>query len=593
MAVSISSVAVSILVGVLSLVWMKRSQTKRCLESCGLPTVHWRPKFVNYMPSEDSQKMASSTITNILPRMERLGGPFGMYGTVYGIWTSVVHVAHPVPAKAIFCATASNNGASTNKRRSSIAFSNGASKSPAYDHFKNFCGEGVFTANGEDWKAKRASVMHCLIKGTNSSTSEISQRLEREANRAADTIIAQVEGLKETKKQSVVTHNVVPLLQRATIGLIYRFITHDEPEWGVVEKPLRDDPSVETSSVSSDEEFSLSSQDHAVKDRPSPASKPKAALLLVDSYLESIIRIRMIILAQSRSIWFLLPRWFYRNLSVMYQDEEETVGPIRKFARQACDNAKPGSPLYQLQQMDSHNTAPKVNGISKDVLDEAITLLFAGQDTSAATLSWTLHLLSLYPTVQSKLAEEVQTMLTEEGDLDKEDAPTVTKKVISKLPFLDAVVKESMRLYPVAPFVVRQLTHDLPVAAEEGEEQRTVLPAGALACIWIYGLHRNPKFWNQPNAFLPERWIDPDLKDIGQSNGAYLPFASGPRNCVGQPLAHVVLRTLLTRLIHKFDFRDERLESGSEASALLKDMQAGFTVLPSGGVTLEIRDRLR
>jgi cytochrome P450 family 4 len=178
-----------------------------------------------------------------------------------------------------------------------------------------------------------------------------------------------------------------------------------------------------------------------------------------------------------------------------------------------------------------------------------------------------------------------------EGDLDK-DAPTVTKNMISKLPFLDAVVKESMRLYPVAPFVVRQLTHDLPVAAEEGEQQQTtVLPAGALACIWIYGLHRNPKFWNRPNAFLPERWIDPDLKDVGQSNGAYLPFASGPRNCVGQPLAHVVLRTLLTRLVHKFDFRDERLESGSEASALLKDMQAGFTVLPSGGVMLEIRDR--
>jgi cytochrome P450 len=277
----------------------------------------------------------------------------------------------------------------------------------------------------------------------------------------------------------------------------------------------------------------------------------------------------------------------------MYQDEEDTVGPIRKFAQQACDNAKPGSPLYQLQQMDSHNTAPMFNGISKDLLDEAITLLFAGQDTSAATLSWTLHLLSLYPTVQSKLAEEVQMMLTEEEDLDK-DAPTVTKKMISKLPFLDAVVKESMRLYPVAPFVVRQLTHDLPLAAEEGEQQhKTTLPAGALACIWIYGLHRNPKFWNRPNEFLPERWIDPALKDIGLSNGAYLPFASGPRNCVGQPLAHVVLRTLLTRLVHKFDFRDERLDNGSEACALLKDMQAGFTVLPSGGVMLEIRDRYK
>ena len=90
---------------VLSYLWFVRQRTKRRLERCGLPTVFWRPKFVNYLPSseEDSQKkLGSSTITNILPRMKRLGGPFGMYGTVYGVNTSVVHVAHPVPARAIF-----------------------------------------------------------------------------------------------------------------------------------------------------------------------------------------------------------------------------------------------------------------------------------------------------------------------------------------------------------------------------------------------------------------------------------------------------------------------------------------------------------
>jgi cytochrome P450 len=85
--------------------------------------------------------------------------------------------------------------------------------------------------------------------------------------------------------------------------------------------------------------------------------------------------------------------------------------------------------------------------------------------------------------------------------------------------------------------------------------------------------------------------MNPDTKDIGQTNGAYMPFASGPRNCVGQPLAHIILRTILSRILFKYEFRDERLEQGEEPSSLRKDMQAGFTVLPSGGVFLTIQER--
>ena len=70
-----------------------------------------------------------------------------------------------------------------------------------------------------------------------------------------------------------------------------------------------------------------------------------------------------------------------------------------------------------------------------------------------------------------------------------------------------------------------------------------------------------------------------------------LPFAAGPRNCVGQPLAHVILRTLLSKLISKYEFRDERQAKGKSPMSLRKDMQAGFTVLPSGGVKLTIYER--
>ena len=72
-----------------------------------------------------------------------------------------------------------------------------------------------------------------------------------------------------------------------------------------------------------------------------------------------------------------------------------------------------------------------------------------------------------------------------------------------------------------------------------------------------------------------------------------MPFAAGPRNCLGQPLAYVVLRTILARLILRFEFRDSRLDKdgSTDDSSLRREMQAGFTVLPAGGVTVDVRNR--
>lgn len=484
-----------------------------------------------------------------------------MYGTVYGLSTAVVHVAHPLPAGTILSATTcSSSGA---RRRSSVA-SVGATKAPAYNHFKDFCGEGVFTADGDDWKEKRAIVMHSLLR-TNDTSFE--GKVEREAHTAGQRLVADLEALMEKDERrdddGCLRINVVPFLQRATIGLIYRYITHCEIDTSVTK-------------------LGAKKEDYLVD----PVVDHSDSASLLPSYLNSITRIRMIILAQSRSIWFLLPRWVYRAFSSLYKEEQETMVPIREFAVQACRNAAPGSPLAVMQSKPIYASLSS-NDFSKNLLDEAITLLFAGQDTSAATLSWTLHLLSLYPKVQDKLAEEVM------GVMDELEDHFISKKIFSKLPYLDAVIKESMRLYPVAPFVVRRLPFPLPIKTESSSEP-LVLPADSVACVWIYGLHRNPAFWNRPDDFLPERWLveDPTIRDQGITNGAYMPFAVGPRNCVGQPLAHVILRSLLTRLVSKFEFRDERVvDPDVDGIKLRKDMQAGFTVLPEGGVEVTLQRR--
>lgn len=589
-----------------------RHRTRQQLSSknCNLPTVSWLPKFITYNPT-DQTKLPSSNITNILPRMERLKGPYGMYATVYGISTKVIHIAHPIPAKAVLTGVTN----STSNKRQSIAESLGAIKRPAYNHFKNFSGDGVFTADGSIWKAKRASVLHCLLKNCTKEDSPESKRLESEANFAAETFIKNV----LNNKGEV---NVVPLLQRATIGLIYRFITHDENSsllssskdanatWKK-DEVIVDDVSDDSDSCASrtpELTQSMQSIDQTVQDESYSKSQTNThrSKTTLAAYLDAITNIRMIILAQSRSIWFLLPRWMYKMFSSLYQQEEVEMKTIRHFATVACQNANVGSPLYNLRFRSSHNpTQSKLvesgQDMNQELLDEAITLLFAGQDTSAATLSWTLHLLSLYPKIQSKLRKEVESVLLE-ANIEK--GQRIPKKLIPKFTYMDAVIKESMRLYPVAPFVVRKLPDDLTMERED--KTSMTIPKDTFACVWIYGLHRNPNLWHRPNDFVPERWIDPELQKLDEGQTTYrgntfMPFAAGPRNCVGQPLAHTILRIMLSRIINECEVIDLQMKDANDlyeesktemerAQILRKDMQAGFTVLPSGGVKLLVRE---
>jgi Cytochrome P450 len=575
-------IALSVAV-VLLYVWWKRKETYRKLVQCGLPTVYWLPKFAQYQP-DHPKHLSSSSITNVLPRMQRLNGPFsgGMYGTVYGLSTAVIHVAHPIPALALLGATTTAMPHRKSGGNGDIAV--GTGKAPAYNHFKNFCGQGVFTADGEDWRTKRAAVLHALLRSS-SGTSSFYEHVEQETHRAALSLFQELDSriaLAETSGSCFST-NIVSVLQRTTIGLIYKYITHTE----------------------------LASTEQC---QDSTTSKPTKRNL-VSLYLESITRIRMIILAQSRSVWFLLPQWCYRTFASLYQEEERTMEPIRAMARSACQNAHPSSPLGSLARNPIYADVHNETNHSQNLLDEAITLMFAGQDTSAATLSWTLHLLTLYPHVQAKLAQEICNVANaSSGGAGCADEIEFTKQMMGQMPFLDAVIKESMRLFPVAPFVVRKIGTGVAIpltpsgTSSNGHANATSgmlsLPDNVLACIWIYSLHRNPQFWSEPDAFRPERWLEGKGKestgDLGtRTPGAYIPFAAGPRNCIGQALANIVLRNLLAQIVHRYEFRDERVAKLSPderidsrvIASLRKDMQAGFTVLPRGGVHLSILRR--
>ncbi|CAN0163301.1 unnamed protein product [Discosporangium mesarthrocarpum] len=154
-----------------------------------------------------------------------------------------------------------------------------------------------------------------------------------------------------------------------------------------------------------------------------------------------------------------------------------------------------GCRLHELGRRESHAKDPK------SMVDETITLLFAGQDTSAATLSWAMHLLSLprHRHHLLRIRAEVEEACGGSGG----GSSHIPGKAVGQMTFVSACIKEAQRLYPVAPFIVRSVESDLRL------KDGTLIPAGTVAVVWIYGLHRHPGLWEQPDEFVPQRWMMP------------------------------------------------------------------------------------
>ena len=180
----------------------------------------------------------------------------------------------------------------------------------------------------------------------------------------------------------------------------------------------------------------------------------------------------------------------------------------------------------------------------KLVVDNVKTLLFAGHDTTASALAWALYLVSTHPQAEKRLLAEFASV---DADSDGGDE----YKRLERLPFLGAVIKEVLRLYPSAGF-----TRTSAGGAHLG---KYFLPAGADVYVFPYLIHRDKRYWpDAPNAFKPERWLDPSINDAKgrtpEQRGVYLPFSLGMRNCVGRMLALAELRAALKFLLQRYRF---------------------------------------
>jgi enediyne biosynthesis protein E7 len=207
---------------------------------------------------------------------------------------------------------------------------------------------------------------------------------------------------------------------------------------------------------------------------------------------------------------------------------------------------------------DAYSGEPDAQKRWQVMRDELVTILLAGHETTASTLSWTWYLLSTHPAAADAIHAEAVSVL---GDRipDHED--------LARLPYTTTVIQETMRLYPPVWGLTRK-----SVAADEIDGYR--VPAGADVMISPYTLHRHPAFWPEPDEFRPERFASSAMP--ASHRYAYIPFGAGPRVCVGSHLG-MMEATLIAAMIA----RDYRFE-----------LPAGTRAVPEAMLSLRVRGGL-
>ncbi|MEQ1507222.1 MAG: cytochrome P450 [Myxococcota bacterium] len=233
---------------------------------------------------------------------------------------------------------------------------------------------------------------------------------------------------------------------------------------------------------------------------------------------------------EQRTVWRFVPKWVpgaHRRRAWKKIDELHALvlGIVAERRRRP-----PGDDLLWrlLEARDEDGTGMD----DVQVRDEAMTLFLAGHETTALALSYAVWQLAAHPELQDRARAEAEALGREP-----------TAQDLGALPFVGAVVKETLRLYPPAWAFGREPTAPVTVGG-------ATIPAGThvIALPWV--IHRDPRWWREPAAFRPDRWLGDELRD--QPRLAYVPFGAGPRVCIGNHFATMeIVLVLATWLRHR------------------------------------------
>nr|CAD7452397.1 unnamed protein product [Timema tahoe] len=185
-------------------------------------------------------------------------------------------------------------------------------------------------------------------------------------------------------------------------------------------------------------------------------------------------------------------------------------------------------------QTIEHNERPFSR---KEIIGEINITIMAGMETTATSLSFTMMLLGFHQDVQRKVQEELDAVFGD--DVER----SISMEDINNLKYIEQVIKESLRLYPVIPFVPRTSTGDIKITSH-------TIPKGCDVLFGIYSLHRNPKIYPNPDEFDPENFSAERSK--GRHPYSFLPFSGGLRKCIGYKYAMFQMKVVLATVLRHF-----------------------------------------
>lgn len=195
------------------------------------------------------------------------------------------------------------------------------------------------------------------------------------------------------------------------------------------------------------------------------------------------------------------------------------------------------------------------------VMENALTFIVAGHETTALALTWALYLCAFDPKVQDKARREIRAHL---------GTRTATAEDIMHLPYLRMILDETLRLYPPASIISREAVAPDTLLGHPVEKGRNIV-------IPIYALHRHERLWRQPNAFIPERFAN--AKETPRYQ--YIPFGDGPRICIGMNFSLQEAIIILATLLARFEF--ELIEGATPKPEMI------LTLRPRNGLMLKVR----
>jgi len=383
-------------------------------------------------------------------------------------------------------------------------------------------GKGLVTLEGEDWQRHRR-IIHPSFQ-----PKFVKESLDLVVPRTVDKFITSWKKA-EGREIDVYTH-----LSNLTLDIIGKVaFAHNFNALDSVEKWAREDDDREDEHLAPVSDKLITAMNAMLK------NTPRRILLIV-------LNLSVLDFATTRTS------------KLMDEAVEEVIDAARAKVQQKESAEAVGTsdnmshdPLSLLQRLfDAKDSDPARHSRKSlnncELRDEIKTFIMAGHETTSTWCYWAIFALCKYPDVQEKVYQDIKKHTCTDGSKTNEGNLDITVRMIEKMTYLDAFMKEVLRLFPPAGMIIRN-------TVEETTFNGAKIPARTRLMIPIHLLHRHPLYWKDPESFKPERW----LKDEHPASHryAYLPFSDGPRNCIGSYFAEMEAKLLMAPLIREFLFQ--------------------------------------